>query len=87
MSHVLCLFCRFPSEYFGILYGLMIILSGFISLFQYGFFSWAEASGFTSVSWMHLHFDFCVLSFLSRNVGIFREMGEERGEEGKTKQP
>ena len=65
----------------------MIILSGFISLFQYGFFSWAEASGFTLVSWMPLHFDFCVLSFLSINGGIFGEMGDERGKEGKTKQP
>ncbi|XP_070183103.1 equilibrative nucleobase transporter 1-like isoform X2 [Littorina saxatilis] len=37
----------FPSEYFGLLYGLMIILSGIISLAQYILFIWAETYGFT----------------------------------------
>nr|KAG5686170.1 hypothetical protein BaRGS_004509 [Batillaria attramentaria] len=37
----------FPSEYFGMLYGTMIILSGVISLAQYGLVSWAEASGYS----------------------------------------
>ncbi|XP_076447599.1 equilibrative nucleobase transporter 1-like [Babylonia areolata] len=40
----------FPSEYFGILYGLMIILGGIISLAQYGFFEWQEATGVMSVN-------------------------------------
>ncbi|KAK7456512.1 hypothetical protein BaRGS_00039368, partial [Batillaria attramentaria] len=36
----------FPSEYFGVLYGLMIIFCGIFSLTQYGLVSWAEASGY-----------------------------------------
>ncbi|XP_076459583.1 equilibrative nucleobase transporter 1-like [Babylonia areolata] len=40
----------FPSEYFGILYGLTIILGGIISLAQYGFFEWQEATGVLSVN-------------------------------------
>lgn len=40
----------FPSEYFGMLYGIMIILSGVISLAQYGLVSWAEASGYNVVN-------------------------------------
>lgn len=33
----------FPSEYFGILYGIMIVNGGIFSCLQYAFFSWAEA--------------------------------------------
>ncbi|KAL5019382.1 hypothetical protein ScPMuIL_005104 [Solemya velum] len=32
----------FPSKYFGILYGLVIVAAGLISFIQYGFFKWAE---------------------------------------------
>lgn len=40
----------FPSEYFGILYGLMIIISGVFSLVQYGLFSMAEVTGLMTVN-------------------------------------
>ncbi|XP_025090187.1 solute carrier family 43 member 3-like isoform X2 [Pomacea canaliculata] len=40
----------FPSEYFGIMYGVMIILAGIFGLAQYGLFSWAEAAGFSVVN-------------------------------------
>lgn len=40
----------FPSEYFGILYGVMIILSGAVGMAQYGLFAWSQASGYTSVN-------------------------------------
>lgn len=40
----------FPSEYFGMLYGLMIILSGVISLAQYGLVTWAEVAGNNTVN-------------------------------------
>ncbi|XP_060561701.1 equilibrative nucleobase transporter 1-like [Ruditapes philippinarum] len=33
----------FPSEYFGMLYGIMIVCAGIFSILQYAFFSWAEA--------------------------------------------
>ncbi|KAI8796843.1 solute carrier family 43 member 3 [Biomphalaria glabrata] len=40
----------FPSEYFGILYGIVIIAGGIVSMFQYVFFNWAETSGFYPVN-------------------------------------
>ncbi|KAH9502316.1 hypothetical protein Btru_073438 [Bulinus truncatus] len=40
----------FPSEYFGILYGIVIIAGGIVSMFQYVFFNWAESSGFFQVN-------------------------------------
>ncbi|XP_076459274.1 equilibrative nucleobase transporter 1-like [Babylonia areolata] len=40
----------FPSEYFGVLYGLMIILSGSVGMAQYGLFAWSQASGYTTVN-------------------------------------
>ena len=43
-------FSSFPSEYFGIMYGIMFIVSGAVSMLQYGLFAWAEAAGFYSVS-------------------------------------
>ncbi|KAK7456520.1 hypothetical protein BaRGS_00039376 [Batillaria attramentaria] len=46
----------FPSEYFGMLYGTMIILSGVISLAQYGLVSWAEASGYSVVNYFLIAF-------------------------------
>ncbi|XP_048248236.1 equilibrative nucleobase transporter 1-like [Haliotis rufescens] len=40
----------FPSEYFGLLYGLMIIAGGIFSFIQYGLFKWAEQSGYFQVN-------------------------------------
>ncbi|GFO23681.1 solute carrier family 43 member 3 [Plakobranchus ocellatus] len=40
----------YPSEYFGIMYGIMFIVSGIVSMFQYGLFAWAEAAGFFQVN-------------------------------------
>ncbi|KAK3739281.1 hypothetical protein RRG08_050485 [Elysia crispata] len=40
----------FPSEYFGIMYGIMFIVSGAVSMLQYGLFAWAEAAGFFQVN-------------------------------------
>ncbi|GFR84277.1 solute carrier family 43 member 3 [Elysia marginata] len=40
----------FPNEYFGIMYGIMFIVSGAVSMLQYGLFAWAEAFGFFQVS-------------------------------------
>ncbi|XP_053380662.1 uncharacterized protein LOC123563417 [Mercenaria mercenaria] len=33
----------FPSEYFGMLYGIMIVSGGLFGCLQYAFFSWSEA--------------------------------------------
>lgn len=40
----------FPVEHFGVLYGLLLMCGGVISLFQYGLFNWAEASGYLPVN-------------------------------------
>lgn len=71
--------CRFPSEYFGILYGLMIILSGVVGMAQFGLLSWAEASGYYVVSvflspCLVLLFDLCVKSFsLCKCIHVYNE--------------
>ena len=33
---------RFPSEYFGMLYGIMIISGGVFGFLQFAFFRWSE---------------------------------------------
>ncbi|BFZ03829.1 hypothetical protein BsWGS_06868 [Bradybaena similaris] len=40
----------FPGEFFGIMYGILVITAGIISMFQYALFDWAEASGFVQVN-------------------------------------
>ncbi|XP_005102603.1 solute carrier family 43 member 3 [Aplysia californica] len=40
----------FPSEYFGILYGVLILTGGIISMFQYALFQWSEAAGSNQVN-------------------------------------
>ncbi|XP_059147498.1 equilibrative nucleobase transporter 1-like [Physella acuta] len=40
----------FPSEYFGIMYGFLIIVGGVVSFLQYVFFIIAESHGFYSVN-------------------------------------
>ncbi|RUS72509.1 hypothetical protein EGW08_019737 [Elysia chlorotica] len=40
----------FPNEYFGIMYGIMFIVSGVVSMLQYGLFAWAERAGFLPVN-------------------------------------
>ena len=35
--------CRFPSEYFGFLFGILYAIGGVVGFLQYAFFSWAEA--------------------------------------------
>ncbi|CAG5117042.1 unnamed protein product [Candidula unifasciata] len=40
----------FPGEFFGIMYGILIITGGIISMFQYALFDWAEATEFMQVN-------------------------------------
>ena len=43
------LFDSFPSEYFGMLYGILIISGGVVSFCQFGLFQWAEVTDFQQV--------------------------------------
>ncbi|KAL8565768.1 hypothetical protein ACOMHN_028853 [Nucella lapillus] len=40
----------FPSEYFGVLLALNIVVSGAVCMGQYGLFAWSQSSGYTSVN-------------------------------------
>lgn len=40
----------FPSAYFAILYGILILAGGVVSMFQYVFFNWADSQGFFQVN-------------------------------------
>ncbi|CAL1533612.1 unnamed protein product [Lymnaea stagnalis] len=40
----------FPSSYFAILYGILILAGGVVSMFQYVFFNWADSQGFFQVN-------------------------------------
>ena len=42
MAQLLFYYSRFPSEYFGLLYGIMIISGGVFGFLQFAFFSWSE---------------------------------------------
>ncbi|ESO88987.1 hypothetical protein LOTGIDRAFT_228934 [Lottia gigantea] len=48
----------FPSEYFGLLYGWMVITAGIFSFLQYALFKWSEATNFSQVNIFFLCFMF-----------------------------
>ncbi|XP_050393694.1 equilibrative nucleobase transporter 1 [Patella vulgata] len=51
----------FPSEYFGLLYGWMVIAAGIFSFFQFPLFKWSESTNFTQVNVFLLCFLFISL--------------------------
>ncbi|XP_067672137.1 equilibrative nucleobase transporter 1-like [Haliotis asinina] len=65
----------FPSEYFGLLYGLMIISAGIFSFIQYGLFKWAEQAGYFQVNIF-----FLVLVSLSFIHPVFQWIRSRRAE-------
>lgn len=55
---VLVCLCRFPSEYLGLLYGVMLVTCGAVAPFQYALYAWVEVSGHTMVNrptFLHRH--------------------------------
>ncbi|KAK6187921.1 hypothetical protein SNE40_005841 [Patella caerulea] len=48
----------FPSQYFGSLFGIMIVSGGILGLFQFALFTWSEATSFLRVN----HFLLAVIS-------------------------